>query len=125
MCVVKDICERAAVVGHEAWERNQCKGLKDCGRRFVHCKNVDVSPLPAPAAEATFLSRSTTLASGSHHRPGALLSISVSASLWTQSKAINHAPFRLEVKGHRAESVLHANVDGHHTILTSFPVVII
>ena len=125
MCVVKDICERAAVVGHEGWERNQCKGFKDYRRRFVHCKNMDVSPFPAPAAEATFLSGSTTLASGSHHLPGALLSICVSTSLWTQSKAIHHAPFRLEVKGHRAESVLHANVDGHHKILTSFPVVII
>ena len=29
------------MVGHEAWERNQCKGLKDCGRRFVHCKNAN------------------------------------------------------------------------------------
>lgn len=77
------------------------------------------------SAGATFPSRTATLASGSHHLPGALLSICVSTSLWTQTKAINHTPFRVEVKSHRAESMLHANVDGHHKILTSFPVVII
>lgn len=122
---MKDTCERAAVVGHEDWERSQERGFKDYRRRFAHGKNMNVSPFPAPAAEATFLSRSPTLASGSHRLPVALLSVCVSRSLWTQSKAINHAPFRLEVKSHRAGSVLHASVDGHHKILTSFPVVII
>lgn len=117
-------CERAAVVGHEDWERSQDRGFKAYRRRFAHCKNMNVSPFPAPAAGTT-LSRSPTLGSGSHRLPVALLSICMSGSLWTQSKAINHAPFRLEVKSHRAGSVLHASVDGHHKILTSFPVEII
>ena len=112
-------------MGHEDWERSQDRGFEDYRRRSVHCKNMSASPFPAPAAGASFVSRGPTLGSGAHHLPVALLSICVSRSLWTQSEAINHAPFRLEVKSHRAGSALQASVEGHHKSLTSFPAAII
>lgn len=39
-------------------------------------------------------------------------------------RAISHTLFRLQVKSHRAGSVLHANVGGHCKVLLSSPMVI-
>lgn len=101
-CRTKESCKTAAVPGREGWERHKYRLQRLQGEVWVRCGSISLSPFPAPAIRATFLSQRTVLGSGSLHPHVALLFICVSISSWTQTQS--NQSYTVQVTGEKSQS---------------------